>query len=100
MPGLDGTGPRGARLIARRGAGYCTRDFSTWGNHPVHQFRNAYGIGYRGRGRGWRYRVCTTDAPGPTSPTTQQDIADLTALADQLKIQLDAIHKRLSELNS
>jgi hypothetical protein len=100
MPGLDGTGPQGAGPLTGRGMGFCRRDFPTRWYHPIHKTRSFQRIGYAGRGRGWMNRKSTPWISRWTSPTPQQEIADLNALADRLKTQLDAIQKRIEELNS
>jgi hypothetical protein len=41
-----------------------------------------------------------TGVPGWVSLTLEQEIADLNTWAEQLKIQLDAIQKRIEELKA
>jgi hypothetical protein len=83
-----------------RGMGYCGSNSRDRFSNPASGFRGVYGIGNRGRGRGWRYRFYTTGVPGWVSLTPEQEIADLNTWAEQLKIQLDAIRKRIEELKT
>jgi predicted esterase len=100
MPGLDGTGPQGVGPMTGRGMGLCGSERQTMPMYPQWNLQSAYGGGFRGRGRGWRNRVHLQRFARWNPPTPQQELADLNALADQLKNQLDAIQKRIEELNS
>ena len=100
MPGLDRTGPHGAGSMTGRGMGFCGSERQTRPIYPQWNMRSGYGRGLRSRGRGWRNRIYPRRFGSWTMPTTQQEIADLNDMADQLKNQLDAIQKRLQELNS
>jgi ubiquinone biosynthesis protein UbiJ len=51
-------------------------------------------------GRGWRHRFYATGIPGRMTLTPEQEVADLKAQAEWLKGQLDAIQKRIEELES
>jgi len=100
MPGFDGTGPGRAGPMTGRGRGYCGSNNRATFYNPAPGVRDIYGLGYRGRGCGWRNRFYASSVPGWVPPTTEQEIADLNALTDQLKEQLDAIQKRIEELKS
>ena len=98
MPGGDRTGPLGAGPRSGRGMGYCSGynlpGFAT----PGAGFRGWLGFRRGGGGRGWRHRFFATGIPGWVPPTPEQETADLKAQADWLKGQLDAIQKRIEEL--
>jgi hypothetical protein len=100
MPRLNGNVPQGAGPMPGRGMGYCGRNSRDRSSNPASGFRGVYGIGNRGRGRGWRYCLYATGVPGWVSLTLEQEIADLNTWAEQLKIQLDAIQKRIEELKA
>jgi hypothetical protein len=100
MPGFDGTGPQGAGPMTGHGVGFCRRDYPTRRYRPLRNAGCIYGVGYRARGHAWRKRFYPQGIPRSTTPTSQLDIADLNALADQLKTQLDAIQKRIDKINS
>ncbi len=110
MPRGDGTGPWGLGPMTGRAAGYCA-------GYPVPGFMNPYigrlGLGFgwgRGRGRGfWRafwpaypYSMIPPLPYGggfyqpPVEP--KQEIGILNEEAKALKEQLEAINKRISEL--
>ena len=121
MPRGDRTGPRGLGPMTGRRMGYCA-GYATPG------FANpgpGYGLGLgRGRnwgggggGRGWRHWYYATGLPGwarfappaygppaygaPAPPVTKDE--EVTWLRNQAKVlqdQLDAINKRLGELES
>lgn len=95
MPGGDRTGPQGAGPRTGRGMGYC----SGYAN-PAFMARGGFGLGRRGAGRGWRHRFFATGVPGRATIAPEQEAADLQAQAELLKTQLDAIQKRIEELNS
>jgi hypothetical protein len=98
MPRLYSIGPQGAGPMTSRGMGYCGNFDRGRFVDPASGFRGVYGLGNRGRGRGWRNRFYATGIPGWVPPTTEQEIVDLNTWADQLKTQLDAIQKRIEEL--
>jgi hypothetical protein len=100
MPGLNGTGPQGAEPLTGRGMGLCGKGHQTWHNHPLRNTRSSDGSGCRGRGCRRRNRFYTTGISRWTSPPPQHEIADLHAMVHQLKMQLNAIQKRIEELNS
>jgi hypothetical protein len=66
--------------------------------NPISGF--GFGRGFAGGGRGWRHRFYATGVPFWAPPTAEQETADLRAKADWLKQQLDAIQKRLDELET
>ncbi len=94
MPGRDRTGPQGAGPMTGRGMGDCSGY-----NQPANA-RGGFGFGRQGAGRGWRHRFYATGIPGWALPTPEQESANLKAQADLLKIQLDAIQKRIEELTN
>jgi hypothetical protein len=63
-------------------------------------FRGGFGFGRGGIGHGWRHRFFDTGIPGWVTLTPEQETADLKAQADWLKEQLDAIQKRIEEIES
>jgi hypothetical protein len=98
MPGGDRTGPMGAGPGTGRGLGYCNGfDQPGYGN-PAPAFRGGFGFRRGGMGRGWRHRFYASGVPGWVTPTPEQETADLKAQADLLKAQLDAIQKRIEEI--
>lgn len=104
MPRGDGTGPMGAGPMTGRRAGRCAGY-----NAPGFANRAAPQLGLRcgfaGGGHGWRHNYYATGLPGwmrfgYTPPTPQQETDALKAQADWLKQQLDAINKRIEELQA
>jgi hypothetical protein len=115
MPRGDGTGPRGLGPMTGRAAGYCA-------GYPVAGFMNSYagrpglGFGYgrgfgRGMGRGygrayWPANFYPVTPPSiaygggfyqpPVEP--KQEMEMLAEEAKALKEQLEAINKRITEL--
>jgi hypothetical protein len=90
MPRGDRTGPMGAGPRTGRVLGYC-------GGYDMPRFADptfGSGMGWRhgwGGGFGWRHRFFM--------PSTQEEILQaLKAEADWLKGQLEAINKRIEEL--
>jgi hypothetical protein len=97
----------------RRGfcAGYDAPGFANagpaWGYGQGWRRGGYYG---RGGGRGWRHRFCATGMPGwmrysygpgwesPAPPTREEEIDGLRQEADWLQGQLDAISRRMEEL--
>ncbi len=94
MPRGDGTGPMGAGPMTGRGAGYCA-------GYSAPGFANSTprrGLGFRG---GWRRMFYATGLPGWmrfAPPTPQQETDALKAQAEALKQELDAINKRIADL--
>jgi len=118
MPRGDGTGPAGFGPMTGRAAGYCA-------GYPAPGFMNPYGRGFggaRGRGGGGfglRNRFYATGLTGwqrtgmggappyaPYSPgygahfTREQQIDALKGQAGCLESELEAIRKRLEELEA
>lgn len=126
MPAGDRTGPRGMGPMTGRRAGYCAGyDTPGYANPvPARGFGMGRGGGWfgRGGGRGWRHWYYATGLPGwaryghapawgapppPTAyhqypygtpPTAEQETEFLKAQAEWLQEQLDAISKRIAEL--
>jgi hypothetical protein len=63
-------------------------------------YHSWFNAGYGGRGRGWRNRFFATGIPGWAAAESEQEITVLKAQADWLNTQLDAIQKRIEELES
>ncbi len=114
MPRGDGTGPGGLGPMTGRAAGYCAGyDAPGYVNPgPGRGFGLGFGGG-RGGGWGWRHRYHATGRPGwapfgyaPTwavpqayaPPTPEQEVDLLKQQAEWLQSQLDAISKRMAEL--
>jgi len=128
MPGGDSTGPMGMGPMTGRAAGYCAGYGMPGYVNPIPGRGFGYGRGGGwgrgrgggwGRGRGWRNGYYATGLPGwarfgyapawgtPTaatytpygaSPTPEQEAEFLKTQAEWLKGQLDAIGKRVGEL--
>ncbi len=102
MPRGDRSGPMGAGPMTGRRAGYCAGySVPGYANPAINSF--GLGFGFRGGGRGWRNMYYATGVPGWRSfgyemPTPQQEAELLKTQADRLKNQLDAIDKRIKEL--
>jgi hypothetical protein len=102
MPGGDRTGPSGAGPRTGRGLGYC-------GGYDAPRFtdqafgpRRGWGRG-RGGGFGWRHRFFWTGQaswgfPRYAPPKHEESLQALKAEADWLKGQLEAINKRIEDL--
>jgi len=101
MPRGDRTGPFGAGPMTGRRFGYCA-GFNVPGyTNPIDHPN--YGWGFRGGGRGWRHGYYAPGMPGwgwnEFQPITEeQELENLKNYASQLKNQLDAIQKRIDEL--
>ena len=112
MPGGDGTGPAGMGPMTGRAAGYCA-------GYGVPGYRNpipgrGFGGWGRGRGRGWgRWGGYPGFAPPATAPYAApygapygpapdpaQEREFLKVQADGLRQSLEAIEKRLAELEA
>jgi hypothetical protein len=90
------------------GRGYGRGWFGGWG----YGRGGGWGYGRGGGGRGWRHRFYATGRPGwaryadvygppweyPPAPTQEQELEGLKHEAEWLKDQLDAISKRIEEL--
>ncbi|HDL07289.1 MAG TPA: hypothetical protein ENG35_00940 [Desulfobacteraceae bacterium] len=97
MPGFDGTGPAGAGPMTGGARGLCNP--AAGGYVPVFARGYGYGRGFGrgagfGRGYGWY-----PPAYAPRYPLRPEDeINGLKAESDYLKGSLDAINKRIEEL--
>ena len=117
MPRGDATGPMGRGPMTGRGAGYCAGlDMPGYTNNTVGRgfgmgFRRGTGVGGRrgrGGGFGFRNRFVTTGLAsfGGIFATPNQNAdpeAEKQALnyqAEALQSEMDAIKKRLDELNT
>ncbi len=105
MPRGDRTGPLGLGPMTGRRAGYCA-GFNTPGfaNPAVPRYGAGFGGGFGG-GFGWRRMGYWGAAPGwqypaPSPLTPQQESESLKAEANWLRNQLDAIEKRIAELEN
>ena len=119
MPFGDGTGPQGLGPMTGRGAGYCAGYGVPGYLNPFggRYFRRHWGIGWFGRGRGWRNWARATGLPGwwrasiglpafggqiypPYGPelTSDQEKEILTQELKDLKEEIKAIEKRLGDL--
>lgn len=102
MPFGDGTGPVGAGPATGRGMGFC-RGYNTPGYASAGW---GMGRGAFGRGRGWRNRYYATGQPfwGRYTPVPEPQVNaanEMDYLKDQaeyLKNSLEAINKRISDL--
>lgn len=97
MPGFDGTGPQGAGPMTGGGRGFCNPAANIYGR------RQGFGRGFgRGFGPGiWYGRARGQYQPfyGPAYPEGPADeLSSLKAEADYLKGTIDAINKRIDEL--
>ena len=125
MPGFDGTGPSGMGPMTGGGRGFCnpSQASPTWGPGYGRSFGRGYGrgggfgrgLGF-GRGRGYGRGVGRRGAypppggwygptygPGYGSPYNVQpedEIRDLKDEAKYMKDELDAINKRIEELET
>ncbi len=103
MPRGDRTGPWGAGPMTGRAAGYCA-------GYPAPGFASAPG-GFRGArwpwggGRGWRHWFYATGLPfwargGFPAPSLEQERDALKAQAKWMAEALEAINKRIQELET
>jgi hypothetical protein len=106
MPNLDGTGPRGQGPMTGGGRGYCAVPLTGLRQTFVGQGR---GLGWYGRGRGWRHWYRATGLPGwaragyaypgyasPYAP--EQEVDMLKHEAEALKAELEEIQNRIEFL--
>ena len=120
MPGFDGTGPRGEGPMTGGARGYCNPNATAYGS----AYGRGYGLGggrgfrggpgpgfgwggaYGGRGaypaRGGSYGPAYNPAyaGGPYTMSREDEIRMLKEQADMIKTDLDAINKRMEELES
>jgi len=102
MPRGDRTGPMDAGPMTGRRAGYCAGYSMPGFINPAAPWQGL-GFGFRGGGRGWRNMFYATGLPGwqrfnYAPPAPQEEAESLKAQANWLKDQLDAINKRIEEL--
>ena len=122
MPGGDRTGPAGMGPMTGRGAGYCAGYDVPGYMNPGPGMGGGMGAGWRrGRGgRGWRNGYYATGLPGrarfggapawgappaygpyaPPPPAPEQEAQALRQQAEWLQGQMDAISKRLGEIEA
>jgi len=113
MPRGDRTGPAGFGPRTGRAAGYCAGYDVPGYMNPGPGYGLAFGGGW-GRGRRWRHWYYATGLPGwarfgfapawgvppaPPAPSPEQERDVLKQQAEWLKGQLDALNKRIAELN-
>lgn len=109
MPAGNGTGPMGKGPMTGRGAGYCSGSNApgfAWGCGVGRGrgFGPGFGAGYgagSGAGRGRRNRFFAGAPQGYAGPQEMDPAMEKQALANQaeaLQAQLDAIRKRLTEM--
>lgn len=102
MPRGDRTGPTGAGMMTGRRAGYC----AGFGNPGyMNSTVPGRGFGFAGGGRGWCNMFYATGVPGwqrfgYPSVSPQDETESLKTQAGWLKDQLDAINKRIEDLES
>lgn len=115
MPRFDGTGPMGAGPMTGGGWGYCNPSGRYVGASRYglgRGFRGGFGPGggrgARGYGRGLGWRGAYAPAAGGYRPayaspypiTPDDEMAMLRDEANAIKNELDAINKRIEELES
>lgn len=112
MPAGDRTGPMGQGPRTGRAAGFCSGyDSPGYTNPAPGRGRGWFGRGgWGGGGRGWRHWFYATGRPrwarwgwwgsmvAPPSPTREQETDALRQEATWLKEELEAINKRIEEL--
>ncbi|MBN1451821.1 MAG: DUF5320 domain-containing protein [Anaerolineales bacterium] len=102
MPRGDRTGPMGAGPRTGRGLGYCGGYDAPGFADPAFGFGRGWGH-RRGGGFGWQHRFFATGQTGwgyprYTPPTQEETLQALKDEAEWLKGQLEAIKKRIEEL--
>ncbi len=125
MPGFDGTGPASMGPMTGGGRGFCNPSRASYGQAPAwgarygRGFGRGYGLGNgfgrgagfgRGRGFGWRgFSPLAGGWNGPAygtgygSPYNAQPEDEIRTLKDEakyMKDELDAINKRIEELET
>ncbi len=100
MPGFDRTGPQGQGPMTGGARGLCNPRTIGYGSQFAGGFGYGRGRGYgRGFGRGMGMGYGYGPGYGPRYPLEPADeTAQLKAEADYMKKSLDAINKRLEEL--
>jgi len=111
MPGLDGTGPWGEGPMTGGRRGYCNSGWTdygpdyAWGRGPGRGrgFRRGFYPGYgwgRGYGRGFGWRGAYPAYGGPYAMDPKGEVEMLMDESTALKRDLDAIQRRIDELES
>jgi len=108
MPRGDRTGPLGLGPMTGRRAGYCAGyNMPGYANPAVPRYGAGFGGGFGGgfrAGLGWRgggyWGTPRWQYPAPAPLTPQQESEALKAEANWLKNQLEAIEKRIEELEN
>ena len=114
MPRGDGTGPAGMGPMTGRAAGYCAGYNMPGYMNPVGgRMGMGFGRGFgRGMGMGRRWRFWGVPGPAPygavpygavpygTSFSPEQEAESLKTQAKYLQDEIEAIQKRISELES
>jgi hypothetical protein len=111
MPRGDGTGPNGMGPMTGRAAGYCAGYATPGFANPVGGRGRGFGYGRglgqgfrggRGAAWGWAYSPYAPAAPyaAPATPTAAQEAEALKAQAEYFETQLDALKKRLAEVEA
>jgi hypothetical protein len=117
MPGFDGTGPRGEGPMTGGARGYCNPGYAGYGPAYGRDYGPGWGRGYRGsfggprmgRGRGYGrqgtfgrgYGPAYGPAyAGPYGMSREDEINMLKEQADIMKADLDAINRRMEDLES
>ncbi|MBC8200184.1 MAG: DUF5320 domain-containing protein [Desulfobacterales bacterium] len=102
MPGFDRTGPQGLGPMTGGARGLCNPRATSYGSQFAGGFGYGRGFGMgRGYGRGFGRGMGMGYGPeyGPRYPLKSADeIAGLKADADYMKSSLDAISRRIEEL--
>jgi hypothetical protein len=97
MPRGNRTGPAGMGPMTGRGLGYCAGYGAPGYANPAPGFGLGRDPGWRGGGRGWRHQYYAT-GPGWRPMTTDEEVELLKHQAQVLQQELDAVAKRLVEL--
>lgn len=106
MPGLDGTGPWGEGPMTGGARGYCNPGYSVYGPGYGRGYGPGWGRGFRrgfgGRGAygGWYGPAYGPGYVSPYAVSREDEIHILENQADIIKADLDAINKRIEELES
>ena len=106
MPRGNGTGPAGLGPMTGRRAGYCAGNAMPGYANPGMGRGLGTGFGFGGGGRGWRNMFYATGQPGwmrfgqmgPVPIAPQDEAAVLKAQAEALQQQVEAITKRIAEI--
>ena len=110
MPGGDRTGPVGTGPMTGRAAGNCAGYGVPGYANPVFGRGFGRGRGFGGGGRGWRHWFNVTGVPGwmrfggyaarYQQPDPESEKQALKSQAETMQSELDAISKRLAELDA